>query len=73
MNPIDGFDLTPQYGWICPRCNAVMAPWQGWCLNCKSQTATVQSTLSPKAEWTPVTFDTAHVSQSTTFTGDKKE
>lgn len=71
MNPFGGFDLRPQYGWICPRCNAVMAPWQGQCLNCNPQTATVQSTTN--VEWTPVNFTTAHASQSTTFTGDKKE
>ena len=25
---------TIQYGWKCPACGAVMAPWQNTCVNC---------------------------------------
>ena len=23
-----------QYGWKCPSCGAIMAPWQNSCINC---------------------------------------
>ena len=26
--------LTPQQGWQCPICHAVMSPWMSCCINC---------------------------------------
>lgn len=23
------------YGWVCPKCGSVMAPWQNCCVHCK--------------------------------------
>lgn len=28
---------TIQYGWKCPVCDAVMAPWQNSCVNCSKK------------------------------------
>ena len=29
-----------QYGWICPKCGAVMSPWFHTCVNCLGSTST---------------------------------
>lgn len=29
------YKIPIQQGWICPKCGAVMAPWMGYCINCK--------------------------------------
>ena len=38
---------TPaQYGWICPQCGAVWAPWQAQCLNCLGSRTTFATGMS---------------------------
>ena len=32
--PIGQSSPQVQYGWKCPTCGAVMAPWQSVCINC---------------------------------------
>ena len=29
--------MIPQYGWKCPECGAIMAPWQNTCVNCQGK------------------------------------
>lgn len=44
-----------QYGWICPKCGTVWAPWQQCCASCLTgNTATVTTTNTPTGE-PPVT------------------
>ena len=31
-------DPPTQYGWVCPKCGAVWAPWQQQCLQCGNNT-----------------------------------
>lgn len=26
------------YGWVCPKCGAVMSPWASYCINCHGST-----------------------------------
>ena len=26
------------YGWVCPKCGAVMSPWASYCINCHGNT-----------------------------------
>ena len=40
--------LPIQYGWKCPSCGAVMAPWQNSCINCSG---TYQPSCSPSITW----------------------
>ena len=36
-----------QYGWKCPTCGAIMAPWQNSCINCIG----TQITATPTITW----------------------
>lgn len=42
-----------QYGWKCPSCGAVMAPWQVKCVNCSGDRAPSQQpiTYEPAPWW----------------------
>lgn len=40
--------LPIQYGWRCPSCGAVMAPWQSSCINCSG---TYQPSCTPMITW----------------------
>lgn len=45
---------TPaQQGWVCPKCGAVMAPWQSYCVNCKgtNETITAPNTTPETDHW----------------------
>ena len=43
------WDSAPvQYGWKCPSCGAVMAPWQSSCINCLG---TRQITVGVNPSW----------------------
>ena len=51
---------TIQYGWKCPACGAVMAPWQNTCVNCSGHfTIGDRDWYTPGITWsqTQVTCD----------------
>lgn len=35
------YTIPTQQGWECPKCGAVMAPWQSYCVNCKGANKTI--------------------------------
>ena len=35
--------MNIQYGWKCPSCGAVMAPWVENCVNCKGDRITIKA------------------------------
>ena len=35
------YTIPAQQGWVCPKCSAVMAPWQSYCVNCKGANKTI--------------------------------
>lgn len=39
-----------QYGWKCPECGAVMAPWQSICVNCNGKYNTTITSSSITVE-----------------------
>ena len=39
-NVKNNYTSAVQYGWKCPVCGAVMAPWQNACVNCPGKTTT---------------------------------
>jgi uncharacterized OB-fold protein len=51
-----------QYGWKCPSCGAVMAPWQSSCINCFGMQ---QITVTTKPSWS---WDTSQNVYNTTTT-----
>ena len=57
-----------QYGWKCPACGAVMAPWQSSCVNCYgNQKVTVGDgwwDTKPTWDYTKVTCDSINVATS---------
>ena len=60
-----------QYGWKCPACGAVMAPWQSSCVNCfGNQKLTVGDfpngwwDTKPTWDFTKVTCDNINVATS---------
>jgi hypothetical protein len=62
-----------QYGWKCPSCGAVMAPWQSSCINCCgshepycSPSITWQSTGDPNPNpwWNQVTCKSGETTTS---------
>lgn len=42
-----------QYGWKCPSCGAIMAPWQSTCVNCRG------GSNIPYPNYPPVTYEPA--------------
>ena len=42
-----------QYGWKCPSCGAVMAPWQNRCVNCSGGSGTPTSIPVSQPEYEP--------------------
>lgn len=63
-----------QYGWKCPSCGAIMAPWQNSCINCigtqitATPTITWHSTGDPAPWWHQVTCETTSRSGDTITT-----
>lgn len=46
--------MNIQYGWKCPSCGAVMAPWQNSCVNCsgeKQSTPNITWTSTNPSQW----------------------
>lgn len=67
--------LPIQYGWKCPSCGAVMAPWQNSCVNCCGSyepRCVPQVTWSPSVDpnpwWKQVTCNVTSKSGDTTTT-----
>lgn len=64
--------LPIQYGWKCPSCGAVMAPWQNFCINCSGShepycgpSITWHSTGDPIPWWDQVTCSATSKSEDT--------
>ena len=64
-----------QYGWKCPSCGAVMAPWQSSCINCCGShepycrpNITWQSTGDPNPWWNQITCSATSKSEDTATT-----
>lgn len=60
-----------QYGWKCPACGAVMAPWQNSCVNCcGNQKLTIGDypngwwDTKPTWDYTKVTCDSINIATS---------
>jgi len=74
-NPDKPASSPIQYGWKCPSCGAIMAPWQNSCVNCigtqitATPTITWDSTEVPKPWWwNQVTCDTGKSKETITTT-----
>jgi hypothetical protein len=39
--------MSMGYGWICPKCQAVMAPWCAQCVYCKPKIEVIISYIQP--------------------------
>jgi hypothetical protein len=63
--------LPIQYGWKCPSCGAIMAPWQNSCINCigtqitATPSITWQSTGDPNPWWNQVTCKSGDTATTT--------
>ena len=40
-NPFTENHSTPMYGWVCPKCGSVLAPWVNQCPNCGPKVSTI--------------------------------
>jgi len=46
QNKKDKIESVPkQYGWICPKCGSVWAPWVDRCKNCKQNYEYIPNTI----------------------------
>lgn len=51
---ISGGSMCYQTGWVCPKCGAVMAPWQNSCVYCRPKEVTnILFTTDKLSERTP--------------------
>lgn len=58
---------TIQYGWKCPACGAVMAPWQNTCVNCSGHfTIGDRNWYTPGITWDQTTQVTCESNPNTT-------
>lgn len=62
-----------QYGWKCPGCSTVYAPWQGTCEKCSTVTRTVISGYSGTASLSFVGCGTAFYSPPKTVAVQAQE
>ena len=60
-----------QYGWKCPACSAVMAPWQSSCVNCYGEQKLAVGDFpngwwdtKPTWDYTQVTCDDTNIATS---------
>jgi len=43
--------IPKQYGWICPKCGSVWAPWVDQCKNCVSTYDYIPITTDGSSSW----------------------
>ena len=61
---------TIQYGWKCPACGAVMAPWQNTCVNCSGHFTIGDRDWYPSWSQTQVTCEANPNITTTAYNAD---